>query len=165
MQLVYIISGPPGVGKTTIATRLFESIENCRLVAGDEFLIAVKNSGLGFEEIKEESWKKILSATTENINQGFNVVIDFVVEDELARISKYADSSGVKCKYVVLIADEKSILERLAKRNDLGFKDRALFVLKKLINDPKNKEFLYDTSNKDVTKIVQEIITSPHYIV
>lgn len=165
MQTVYLISGPPGVGKTSISKTLASKIPNSKLVAGDEFLIPLKNTGLDYSQIKQETWKKILISTQEKLLEGYNVIIDFVVEDELAWICQSISSQKVKIKYVVLIADEQSILDRLAQRDGLSFKERALFVLNKLKKDPSNREHLLDSTDIKMSDITNQIINSDQYYI
>lgn len=165
MQVVYIVSGPPGVGKTTISEQLAKAAERSELVTGDKFLIPLKNSGLTFEQILEETWQKILSSTLEILRKNSNVVIDFVVEDELPWFYKHIANENTQIKYVVLLADEKTILKQLEKKNELNFKDRALFLLDKLGKDPANDKYIYDITNKEVAEVVQEIIKSARYVV
>jgi cytidylate kinase len=163
MQIVYIISGPPGVGKTSISKELALKIPHSKLISGDDFLIPLKNTGLDYSQIKHETWKKILRATQEKLSAGNDVIIDFVVEDELSWVSENLKSLMAKIKYIVLIADEQSILDRLTSRDGLDFKDRALFVLNKLKHEPSNKEYLFDTTGLKVSDITNKIIDSDSY--
>lgn len=165
MQFVYIISGPLGVGKTTVSKALFDAIDGAALVAGDDLYNLEEESELAWEEKLQKSWDKILSATKNNLDKSLNVVVDFVVEDEFPWFRKRLSDYNVQFKYVVLLADKEIILERLKKRNELKYKDRSMVLLDQLSKDPQNQKYIYDTTDKEVSEIVQEIIKSPRFIV
>lgn len=165
MKTVYLVSGPLGVGKTSVTRAMAKTIDKAELIAGDDFFNVNEDSGLSWEKRLEEAWQKILSQTLSRLEKNLNVVIDFVVEDELDWFSKKIADPDVTLKYVVLMTDEKHIHERLEKRNEIRYKDRSLVLLEKISKNPENKEHLIDTTDKSVGEIVKIILKSPEFTV
>lgn len=89
-QTIYIVSGPCGVGKFTLAMGLANNVEKSALVQGDHFL---EMYGEGSEPLWEERLnimrKNIVSTTQTLIQHDFNVIIDIIVEDELEWFCKH----------------------------------------------------------------------------
>ena len=136
-----MISGPLGVGKTSVSGALSKVLEHTAQVVGDDLY------------------------TKSNLDKGLDVVVDFVVEDELPWLREQLSGYDLQLRYVVLMADKETLIERLKKRNELRYKDRSMILLDQLSNEPSNKNYLLDTSDKEISEIVQEIINSPRFIV
>lgn len=165
MKTIYLISGPLGVGKTSISEALFKAIDRGALVTGDNLYNLEEDQILLWEEKLQKAWEKILSATRHSLVKHPNVVVDFVVEDELPWFRKQLSDQDVQFKYVVLIADKETILERLKKRNELKYKDRSMALLNQLSKDPGNQKYILETTDKEIPEIVQEITDSARFIV
>ncbi|WP_208916202.1 AAA family ATPase [Paenibacillus uliginis] len=158
-QIIYLISGPLGVGKSTITKELAEKVTGCVLIEGDVILHMFKGESQPcWDERLEITWKNIVDLTRNYIKHGLNVVIDFVVEDELDWFCKQISDLNVNFKYVVLRADKETIIERLNKRGDIDSLERSLFLLNEMENSSANKNFLYDTIHKQPAEIVRDII-------
>ena len=163
-KMIYIISGPCGVGKSTLAKELANHLEKSALVHGDNFL---EMYGAGSEPPWDERlaimWENILSFTHSLIHHDYNVIIDIVVEDELQWFCKHFSHLNVKIKYVVLRADKDSLIQRITKRGDTYLIDRSLFLLNQLENTPENRLHLYDTTNKQPFNILKDIMSSSNF--
>jgi len=85
------------------------------------------------------------------------VVIDYVVEDELPLLRKFAKEHEAKLYYLVLTASEEAITKRLQTRGDDDLIERAIFLKKKLDSLPENQGHLYDNTGKTVAEEVTEI--------
>lgn len=163
-QTIYIISGPCGVGKSTLAKELANHLEKSALVHGDHFLeMFGEGSEPPWEERLNIMWKNIVSTTQTLIQHDFNVIIDIVVEDELEWFCKHFSHLTVKFKYIVLLADQDRLIERIQKRGDTYLIDRSLFLLNQLENTAGNKKHLYDTTNKQPHDILMDIINSSKF--
>lgn len=162
-KTIYIISGPLGVGKTSVSNKLVSMIEECALIDGDSLFLPLEAvSSLSWENRLEVTWKNILSITKNYVNKNFNVVIDFVVKDELEWFLKQTSDLDVVIKYVALITDEKTITRRLKKRGGLKYLDRSLKLLKK-IKKTVNSKHLHDTTNKSVSQIAKDVLNKDKY--
>lgn len=157
---IYIISGPCGVGKSTISKGLVRKLEKTVLVEGD--LITAMFAGdeqPPWEEKLSIVWQNLSSLTKNFLQNGYDVVIDYVVEDEFEWFYKELQQAGldVTLHYYVLRADAEVIVERITKRGDTDMIPRSLELLQQLENNKENAPHLYDTTNKDPNVIIDEI--------
>lgn len=164
MKTVYLISGPIGVGKSTVARALSEATGSS-LIVGDDLYNFEEEAHLEWEEKLQNGWDRILVACKERMDSHESIVIDFVVEDELTWFMDQLSGYNCRLVYVVLLADKDTILNRLEERDDLRYKDRSMELLNQLSKDPFNKSYLLDTTTKEVKDTVQEITTSSRFIV
>jgi gluconate kinase len=166
-KTIYLISGPCGVGKSTLTQELLRNVKKSALIQGDDFLsmpMYEKDSEPPWDEMLVIMWKNILSLTQNLLQHNFNVIIDTVVEDELEWFCKHFAYLNVKIKYVVLLAEENILIERLNKRGDPYLIDRSLFLLNKLEREPANSKHLYNTSYKKPAEIMEDILHSSSFI-
>jgi gluconate kinase len=165
-KTIYIVSGPCGVGKSTVAKELSRNLKHAALIVGDDIMSMIEK---GYEPPWEEwlsiTWKNILSLTRNFVQHDLNVVIDFVVESELEWFCKHISDLNIQIKYIVLRADEDKLIERLNKRGDDHLIDRSLFLLKKLENSVENKKYIYDTTHKQPPEIVHDLIHLSNFYV
>jgi hypothetical protein len=90
-------------------------------------------------------------------------VVDFVVEEELEWFCKHISDLNIQIKYIVLIANEDTLIERLNKRGDARLIDRSLFLLKKLESSVTNKKYIYDATNKKPSEIFHDLKRLPDF--
>ncbi|GGI15965.1 AAA family ATPase [Gottfriedia solisilvae] len=157
---IYIISGPYGVGKSTVSNALAQEIEEAALIEGD--LIKLMFRGKiqpPREEMRAIIWKNILSLTRNFLENNINVIIDYVVYSELEWLDKHLSDLNVKIHYVVLRADDETIIRRLNQRGDDYLIEGSLYLLDKLENFLPNKNYLYDTTNKQPGEIIHDLIS------
>lgn len=110
------------------------------------------------------AWCNILCLTRNFYQEGFNIIIDFVVEDELEWFrEQLSDLDKTAIKYVLLRAEPDTLLERLRLRGDARYLDRSLFLLNKLTSTPKNQSFILDTDGKETKDVVDFILGSDHF--
>ncbi|WP_144530090.1 AAA family ATPase, partial [Peribacillus simplex] len=94
--------------------------ERCVLIEGDLLLHMLHHElPLSWDERLSLTWKNLLALTRNMLRQGLNVVIDFVVEDELEWFCEQLSDLDVSIKYAVLHADKEKIAERLTTRGDI----------------------------------------------
>ncbi|TDF89719.1 hypothetical protein E1757_34505 [Paenibacillus piri] len=163
-KLIYLISGPLGVGKSTTSKELARYIKQCVLIEGDKLLHMFKGeSQPSWEERLNLTWENILALTRNFIVNDLNVVIDFVVEDELDWFCKQISDLNVELRYIILRADKDKLTERLNMRGDIDSLDRSLFLLNKMESSPSNNQFIYDTTLKQPKEITQDVIDDTRF--
>ncbi len=82
-KAIYLISGPCGTGKSTVARLLASKLNQSILIEGDQ-LFALFNGRKEPEwgERLAFTWENILSLTKNALANGYDVVIDYIVEEE-----------------------------------------------------------------------------------
>ncbi|MDN4523913.1 AAA family ATPase [Fictibacillus fluitans] len=158
MNRIYIFSGPCGVGKSTISKMLAESMENVVLVHGDDIhsMFTGKNQPPWDEQLSIV-WQNTLSITKNFLEHRLDIVLDYVVEDELEWFCRGLSGYDVEIYYVVLRADEDVLVQRLQERGNADLIDRSLFLLNQLENDPANRRYLYNTTNQSPKEILEDL--------
>ena len=132
MGKLYIITGPAGVGKSTISRGIAESLEKSVLLEGDDFYHQVVG---GYVQAWKEGnhleifWKVVVDTINNYLEAGYDVVFNYIISkdkfNELKEIFKNVDM-----KFVVLLVDEKTIIERDKLRpEDCQMKERCLVLL------------------------------------
>lgn len=113
-----------------------------------------------WEEILSMVWQNLSSLTMNFLASGYDVVIDYVVEDELEWFCRELQQTGLKVTlhYYVLRADPEVLVKRITKRGDIDMIPRSLELLHQLENNKENAPHLYDTTNKDPNVIINEIL-------
>ena len=98
------------------------------------------------------------------LRQGLDVVIDYVIEDELPRVIELAEIYHAFFCYIVLTADTEEIRRRLRNRGDTDLVERALFLKKELEAMPENQGHLYNNTGKATEDMIREI-NPDHYLI
>ena len=175
MNRIFFFSGPCGCGKTTLsdayAAHLAEETHRTvYVIHGDDFqdgFVEPKSSGnfdadgqpidpVRWTDILAFNWDCILATADRALRQRVDVVIDYVIEDELPRVQALAKSYGAALYYIVLTASEAELIRRIRQRGDTTLLERALFLKNKLENMPENKGHIYDNTDKTPEESVAE---------
>lgn len=176
-QSVYFFSGPCGCGKSTLADSYAkklvkeEGVKQVYVIHGDDFQSGFVRTDDGdaffadgkpsnflvWEEILKFNWECILETAGKALRRGLDVVIDYVIEDELPLVRRLAEEYGAELYYVVLTASEETLRQRITGRGDTELIDRSLFLKKELDNRQENRGHLFDNTEKTVEQTVQEL--------
>ncbi|MFM9278186.1 AAA family ATPase [Paenibacillus jiagnxiensis] len=158
-SVVYLISGPLGVGKSTVSKELANSMKQCTLIEGDLLLHVYRGENEPpWEERLQLAWLNITAVTRNFLRNGFNVVIDFVVEEELEWFCDQLLDLDVTVYYAVLYAEPDTLAARLRQRGDEQYIDRSLFLRNKLMASPDNEPFLLNADLKRPEGLAEEIL-------
>ena len=114
MPNLYIITGPAGVGKTTVSKKLAENKEKSALIEGDD----IYNQVIGgrISPWKEGNhlnifWKICLNTIDTYLTNGFDVIFNYIVTpDDLRNIKDNFKNYSIK--FAILISDEETLLKR-----------------------------------------------------
>ena len=181
MANIYFFSGPCGCGKSTLATAYAKHlVNNCEgkqvyLIHGDDFhagFIESDDKGdffvdgqasdaLLWQDILKFNWDCILDVAGKALDRGLDVVIDYVIEEELPLVQKLAKEYGAKLYYVVLTASQDAIRQRITQRGDVDMIERALFLKKKLDSLPENQGHLFDNTGLSVEQEIEQLKMEP----
>lgn len=174
MAELYCISGPCGSGKTTLSAALAERLSHQRggrqvcLLHGDDFhrtLVGDERSpaALPWPQVLRFNWDCLLSAAGHALECGLDVVIDYIVEDELPRLVQLAQERGAGLHYAVLTAPETVLRQRLADRGDAYLTQRALFLREKLLGEPASAGRIIHT-DVQAEEVLRRILALPELL-
>ena len=178
MADIHFISGPCGCGKTTLTDALAKymvKVEKRRqvyVIHGDDFhqgfALRAYEDGTFWEdgqaldqiewtEILKFNWECILDVAAKALKRGMDVLIDYIVEDELPLLKDLADEYNAGLHYLVITASADEIRKRIEKRGDTEMVERALFLKEKLENAAENNGHIYDNTGKSMEEETEEI--------
>lgn len=164
MNNIYVFSGPCGCGKTTLTNAFARHLVSAggRLQAyvihGDDFHQGFVDTDhrdaaspgvfLNWPDILKFNWDCILSVAGKALDRKLDVVIDYIVEDELPLLIDLAKRFGAQLYYVVLTISEEELVQRLTLRGSEELIERSLFLKNQLDHAPESQNHLYDISAK-----------------
>ena len=173
MPCIYVFSGPCGCGKSTLADAygaymVHSGMKNqVYVIHGDDFHRGfvetnrrVGSACQGYQhwpDILRFNWECILMVAAKVLERGLDVIIDYVVEDELPMLLQLAEEHSAGFYYVVLTASEKELEQRLIKLGSCELLERSLFLKQKLERLPSSYGHLYDISGKTVPEEIEHL--------
>lgn len=168
MPNLYVITGPAGVGKSTISKQIAKSKNKSVLIEGDEIYSQVVG---GYVSAWKEGnhldifWKICLDMIDTYLLAGYDVVFNYIVTLNSyiklkERFKKY------NTKFVVLVVDEKTILSRDKQRPiDCQMNERCIILLNNFKNTNYEKDYFLDTTNLSIDETVAIIENSNKFLI
>ena len=165
MAKLYIITGPAGVGKSTISNEIAKLSSKSALIEGDEIYHQVVGGYVSAwlpGNHLDMFWKVSLDTIETYLNAGYDVVFNYIIgSKDLSRFDMFNDYEK---KFVVLITDEKTIMERDKLRpEDCQMKERCIILLNNFKNDNYDDMYYLDTSKLSIEESVKEIEENNKY--
>lgn len=150
MSNLYIITGPAGVGKSTISKRIAESKKKSVLIDGDDIYHQVIG---GYVQAWKEGnhldvfWKVCTNTIRTYLENGYDVIFNYIVTSTPLK-QMYEEFKDYYIKFIVLLVDEKTLLLRDKERpEDCQMKERCITLLNNFKNNGYNEQNILDTSN------------------
>ncbi len=177
MRKIFFFSGPCGCGKTTMADAYARHLVRQEhrpvyVIHGDDFhrgftepedkpdffTDGQPSDRMLWEDILRFNWDCIISTADRALRQDMDVVIDYVIEEELPRVQTLAEKHGAALYYIVLTADAEEIERRIRERGDTDLIERAMFLKQKLESMPENQGHLYNNTGRTAEDAIREIV-------
>jgi len=166
MPNLYIITGPAGVGKSTISKKLAELKNKSALIEGDEIYHQVVG---GYVSPWKEGnhldvfWKVCVDTISNYLENGYDVVFNYIVGiDNLEMLKNTFKKYDIK--FVVLMVDEETLLKRDKERPlDWQMGERCIVLLNSFKNKGYSINNILDTSNISIDKSVDIILTDERF--
>ena len=168
MAKLYIITGPSGVGKSTISRGIAERLKKSVLLEGDDFYHQVVG---GYVQAWKPGnhldvfWKVCVDTINNYLNAGYDVVFNYIISKE-----KFLELKNIfekiELKFVVLLVDREIILKRDKERPDeFQMKDRCFVLLNDFLNNNYDEKYILYTDKLTINQIIDEIINNKKYLV
>lgn len=167
MPNLYIITGPAGVGKSTISRKIAETKKKSALIEGDYIYHQV--IGGYVQAWKEENhldvfWKVCISTIRTYLEDGYDVIFNYIVNPTPLK-QMQEEFKDYDIKFIVLLVDEKTLLLRDKERTeDCRMNERCITLLNSFKNNHYNKQNILDTSNITVNETVDIIENDNRFI-
>ena len=167
MQTIYLITGPAGVGKSTISKLVAKRLEKSVLIEGDNvYNIVVGGRVSPWKEGNQLGlfWKNSKDMINNSLNEGFDVVFNYILDK--TQIKDIKDSfPKVKVKFACLLVDEKTLIERDKLRpKDSQMGERCLVLLKDFKDKNFADNYIIDSSNLTPDETANMIIKDDRFI-
>ena len=167
MPNLYVITGPAGVGKSTISKRLAQNLSKSALIEGDEIYHQII---VGYIPAWKEGnhlqtfWKVCINTIRIYLQDGFDVVFNYIVAPENLALLKN-EFKNYTIKFVVLLVDELTLLARDKERpENCQMKERCITLLNNFKNRNYNINNILDTTNLSIEETVNLIQNNSNFI-
>lgn len=160
MNKLYLITGPCGIGKSSVSKELAFNLKKSVLIEGDDIYHQVVGS---YHSPWHESnhlntfWRVSINMIKTYIEEGYDVVFNYIIsKDNYEYLKK--EMKNIEINLTVLLASEETLLKRDKLRNeDCRMNERCIILLNKFLSDKYNEsDILYtdDLSIKDTAEII-----------
>lgn len=166
--MLYLITGPAGVGKSTISKRIAEISNKSVLLEGDDFYHQVVSS---YQPAWLEGnhldvfWNVVESSIKIYLDNGYDVVFNYIIGvDDYKRLKEVFKDYEIK--FTILLVDEKTILERDKLRPvEDQMNERCIVLLNSFLKKNYPDENKLYTQDLTIEETVNEIVKSKKYII
>ncbi|MGM0436439.1 MAG: AAA family ATPase [Bacillota bacterium] len=171
-RTVYIISGPAGIGKSTVARELAKSIDESACIKGDDVIdMHVSGQEPPWKSDKELDlvWNNIIALTRNFLKVG-DVVIDYVTfPSRLTWIKETLNEYDVLINYVLLWAEDEVLKKRdLLRPPEQQMKKRSIILKREFEEENPNERYLLNTGKHeafDVKALVSTILSDDRFLI
>lgn len=167
---VYLISGPAGAGKSTTSKKIASLLRRSAHIEGDlidHMVVGGHEEPWLSQSHTDLIWLNILALTRNFIDQGFDVVIDYVGFMKNAEyIVDGLEGRNVDVKFVILITNEDELLKRDAERKpEFRMGLRCIAGLEEFRQSSPPQKHIIDSTSMELEKVIDNIMTNDELIV
>jgi 2-phosphoglycerate kinase len=167
---VYLISGPAGAGKSTTSEKIAGQLSRSAHIEGDlidHMVVGGHEKPWLSQSHTDLIWLNILSLTRNFIDQGFDVVIDYVGFMKNAEyIADGLEGRNAEVKFVILITNEDVLLRRDAERKpEFRMGLRCIAGLEEFRQSRPPLKHIIDSTDMEVEKVIDKIMSDDELIV
>lgn len=160
MPNLYIITGPAGVGKSTISRELAKRKSKSVLIEGDDIYHQVVG---GYVQAWKEGnhlnifWKVCIETIKLYLQDGYDVIFNYILTPQSFENLK-TTFSNYNIKFIILMVDENTILQRDKQRPlDCQMNNRCIILLNNFKNYNFRKNYFLDTTNLSINETIENI--------
>lgn len=167
MSCLYLITGPAGVGKSTISKALAELKEKSALIEGDDIYHLVCG---GYVKPWMEGnhlevfWENCVDLIKNFQNREYDVVFNYICTPKDTEYIK-SKLKDTQIKLCILLTDEENIIKRDKMRSlDCQMGERCILLLNEFKVMGYDKKYYLNTVSLSIEEIVKEIIQNDKYL-
>lgn len=165
---LYIITGPAGVGKSTISYQIAKKKMKSVLIEGDNIYSQVVG---GYVSAWKEGnhlnifWKICLDNIETYLKDGYDVVFNYIVTPKIFEIIK-EKFKKYNVKFIILMCDEKTILKRDNERSEnYKMKERCITLLNNFKEYKFKEKYYLDTTDITIENVVKTIENNTRFLI
>lgn len=163
MNKLYIITGPAGVGKSTISKELAFQLEKSVLIEGDDIyhqVIGSYHSPWDNKNHLDTFWKVTINIIKTYIEEGYDVVFNYIIEPENYKMLKQIFNS-FNINFTVLMVNKETLIKRdLTRPEDCRMNNRCIELLEEFKNYNYDKSNILYTDNLTIKETVDKILNN-----
>lgn len=168
MSTIYFVTGPAGVGKSTVSLEIAKSLNKSVLLEGDDFYHQVVG---GYVQAWKEGnhldifWKVCIDTINNYLNAGYDVVFNYIIsKDKVMELKEIFKE--VEIKFVCLLVSEETLKERDKLRpENCQMKERCVILLNNFLNYGFEEKHILYTDNLTAEETAQKIISNDRYYI
>lgn len=168
MNTLYLITGPAGVGKSTISHELANRIDKSALIEGDELYHQVVGSYVSpwlEGNHLDLMWQNAILLIKNYLDNNYDVIFNYIVEPDKLNLIKET-FKDYNLKFIVLMVNPDILIKRDQNRDiDCQMGERCLVLLEEFKNHNYDSKYTLNTDNKDVYECVRDILDNDRYLV
>lgn len=168
MANLYIITGPSGVGKSTVSRKIANLKNKSVLIEGDDIYHQVVG---GYVQAWKKGnhlstfWKVCINIIRIYLEEDYDVVFNYIVTPTILK-QLQNEFKNYSIKFIVLLVDENTLILRDKERSeDCQMKERCITLLKSFKNNNYNEKNILDTSNISIDEAVSIIENEKRFVV
>lgn len=161
MNKLYVITGPAGVGKSTISYEIGKRLEKSVVIEGDtiyNFFVGGRIKPWYPDAPLELFWDNALMLIESYLKNGYDVVFNYIIKNNNLEMiqDRFQDYEVIfKC----LLVDEKTIVKRdLLREEENQMGERSIILLKEFIECNYPDEYIIDSSKMTIDETVDKIM-------
>lgn len=161
MNKLYLITGPAGVGKSTISNEIAKKLKKSVLIEGDtiyNFFVGGRIKPWLENAPLDLFWNNCIFLINSYLTSGYDVVFNYIINPKEFKILK-TNFKDYEIIFKVLITDEKTIIKRDKERPlDCQMGKRSLVLLNEFKNYNFNENYILDTSKLTIEETTKNIM-------
>ena len=160
MAKFYVITGPAGVGKSTVTRALAKRLSKCAILEGDEIYHQVYGATKPWVEGNHLPlmWKNMICLANNYLEDDIDVVLNYIAYKDKLELIKNS-LSKFEIHFVCLMAKRETVAERENARGEEFKVGRVDTHITKFLNQGYEEKHFLQTDGKTVEQEVDEILS------
>ena len=161
MNKLYILTGPAGVGKSTISRKIASFLPRSVLIEGDtiyNFFVGGRIRPWMKDAPLDLFWNNCIYLINSYLKEGYDVVFNYIIKPDMFNRLK-EEFKDYEIVFRVLLVDEETIVKRDKERPiDCQMGERVLVLLKEFIDAKYEDKYILDTTNLTIEETLDKTI-------